>query len=60
MAKRTKTVIPRDEINYTALVMLVENNIMEFEEYAGSEEVAEQTLKTLRDKAGMFDESGLW
>lgn len=45
--------MPRDEINYVALVMLVESNIAEFEEYAGGEEQAMETLNKLRQMAGM-------
>ena len=41
------------EIDAAALVMLVENNILEFEEYAGGKEMAEETLNLLREMAGM-------
>jgi ABC-type cobalt transport system substrate-binding protein len=45
--------MPRDEINYVALVMLVESNFVEFEEYAGGEGQAMETLNKLRQMAGM-------
>lgn len=45
--------MPNCEIDAAALVMLVENNIEEFEEYAGGEEEAEKTLDALRAMAGM-------
>lgn len=45
--------MPNNEINAVALVMLVENNILEFEEYAGGEQAAEETLRLLREMAGM-------
>lgn len=45
--------MPRDEINYVTLVMLVESNFAVFEYYAGGEEQAMETLNKLRQMAGM-------
>lgn len=43
----------KDTIDETALVMLVESNWQEFVEYSGGEELAEMTLRALKDAAGM-------
>lgn len=43
----------KNEINASALVMLAENNWGEFLEYCGSEDSADETLKALRELAGM-------
>lgn len=42
-----------DEIDAVALVMLIENNFQEFEEYAGGEDEADKTLAALKRQAGM-------
>lgn len=43
-----------DTIDAAALVMLVENNWVEFVEFSGDEASAEMTLRALREKAGMY------
>ena len=41
------------EINYSALVMCIEDNWGSFVEYSDSEEDAERTLAALKREAGM-------
>lgn len=42
-----------EDINYTALVMLIEDNWGEFVRHSGSEEDADATLAAMKEKAGM-------
>lgn len=41
------------DINFVALVMLIENNFEEFAEYCGSEELADESLDEIKREAGI-------